>query len=214
MHRPFPWGRCSAIGRSCSAVPRLAVAASLLGFDPSQLCSCLRAAEEFRLRRTHLPFPERPSRPGVYVVGRSTVLIERFPCARCTHFVDTRVRDGRSRALSAAPGFSPASNPRRADRVVRSGRCCLGLGLLYQVFGHRRACGATCIAREECRVDRQSRRPLPAAIRSWALNDGDEVAPPQSNCRRAAAVAALQRFTRLTPGRSGAVMFDRTKLPV
>jgi len=97
MHRQFPSWRCSAIRRSCPALPRLSVAASLMGFDPSQLCSCLREAAMFPSRRTHLPFPERPSRPEVFLTGRSTVLCDDAPTMNLS--------DGRSRTLSAAPGF-------------------------------------------------------------------------------------------------------------
>lgn len=44
MHRQFPSWRCSAIRRPCSAVPRHFSGASLMGFDPSQSCSCPQAA--------------------------------------------------------------------------------------------------------------------------------------------------------------------------
>jgi hypothetical protein len=50
-----------------SALPRLAVAASLLGFDPSQRCSCPQAAAMFPCRRSHLPFPERPFPAGGFL---------------------------------------------------------------------------------------------------------------------------------------------------
>jgi hypothetical protein len=81
----------------------------------------------------------------------------RHPCACDAPTWSTR-RDGRSRTLTAAPGFGPQAIRAAQTLFVHAGRCCPGLWLLLQVFGHRRAFGATCIAREEYRVDRQSRR--------------------------------------------------------
>jgi hypothetical protein len=47
-------------------------------------------------------------------------------CVRCTHFPDTR-RDGRSRTLTAAPGFGPQAIRAAQTLFVRAGRCCPGL---------------------------------------------------------------------------------------
>lgn len=197
-------------------MPRLTVVASLVGFDPSQFYSCLRAADDVCIAAgpTCRFLSIHPDR-WFLLSGDQPSLILPHALVQAMHPLKRhKVR----RLIQDAQRGSwvwPASNPRRTERLSApvdaalgfdcSCRCSDTAALLARHASHARNIASIA----------SPGGPLKAAIRSWALsNDGDEVARSRSNRRRAAAVAALQRFSRLTPGRSGAVTFDRIKLPV
>jgi len=93
--------------------------AALVGFIPSQRCSCPRATARLRSIEPTCRFLRR--------LRRSMC---RGPAAATTHPL-TMQNCGRPRASAAAPGFIPAGNPSRA--FLRRGRGCLGLSPLSGV---------------------------------------------------------------------------------
>jgi hypothetical protein len=124
--------RCSATrapdfpqpGRAFAARP-----AALVGFDPSQCCSC-HAGKAVRHphRLAHLPFPVHPSRP--IFAGRSIATKPQIhPRSKGDR---PRMPQRGSWALSWR-AIRALPVPPLADR---QGRYCLGLGL-FQAFGHR-----------------------------------------------------------------------------
>jgi len=78
MHRRFLAGRCSATRVSGRSRPGRGLPSRRRswGCSPSQSCSCPRVSGVSAFR-THLPFPERPSR--YFFVGRSAVKIFVYP---------------------------------------------------------------------------------------------------------------------------------------
>lgn len=112
MHRQFPSWRCSAIHRPCSAVPRHFSGASLMGFDPSQSCSCPQAAGCFH--RAGPTCRLLSVRPGLRFFRREINRL--LPSnARVAPTVNEPLgADGRSRTLTATPGVHL--------RAIRAGR--------------------------------------------------------------------------------------------
>jgi len=129
--------------------------AALMGFDPSQCCSCPRGFGSSLIRLTHLPFSKR--RPDDFVGGSA---VHSHGSDLCHPLC---LSDSRSRTFAAASGFFLAGNPFRSVSLDRAGRDCRGLRL-SQVFGT--PCMALPARPRRPFGPSAAGNPLPAPIRS------------------------------------------------
>lgn len=141
MHRLFPSRRCSAIRRSSQPCRGLLSRHRSWGLTLRSVAPARRRRRCFHAAGPTCRFLSVRSRPEVFCSREINRLMR--------HDAPTvNECDGRSRTLSAAPGVGlRAIRAARRLIVCRDGRCCLGLWLLLQVFGHhhlRRASAPMC----------------------------------------------------------------------